>query len=115
MRQLARQGQLNAKDIYIHAMLRGSKQLAAKVDILEFENKGLIEALKVEKQKRNKGKWLNLLEEEDNGPRLFSPSRVRAAREFATQKEVEKEQHKKNIEKKNEEEQKKKAQEEIGK
>lgn len=115
MRQLARQGQLNAKDTYIQAMLRGSEKLAAKVDILEFENKGLIEALKVERQKRNRGKRLNLLGEEDNGPRLFSPSRVRAARDFASQKEVEKEQHKKDLEKKKEEQQKKKAQEEIEK
>ena len=87
-------------------MLRGSEKLTAKVDVLEFENKGLIEALKVEKQKRNRGKRLNLLGEEDNGPQLFSP---RAAREFAAQKEAEEEQYKKNIEKKKEEQQKKKG------
>ncbi len=110
MRQLARQGQLNAKDTYIHAMLRDSEQLAAKVDILEFENKKLIKALKVEKQKRNKGKRLNLLGEEATGPQLFSPSRVRAAREFAIQKEMEKEQYKKDVEKKKEEQQKKRVQ-----
>lgn len=79
-RQLARQGQLDAKDTYIHAMLRGSEQLAAKVDILEFE--GLIEALKVEKQKRNRGRRFNLLGEEDNGPQLFPPLHVYVAREF---------------------------------
>ena len=80
MRQLARQGKLDAKDTYIQAMLRGSEKLAAKVDVLEFENKRLIEALKVEKQKRTRGKRLNLLGEEDNSPQLFLPSRVRAAR-----------------------------------
>ncbi len=113
--QLARQGDLDAKDTYIQAMLQGSEKLAAKVDVLEFENKGLIEALKVEKQKRNRGKRLNLLGEEDNGPLLFSPSYVRAAKEFAAKKKAEKEQHRKNIEKKKEEQQKKKVQEEIEK
>lgn len=49
-------------------MLWGSEKLAAKVDVLEFENKRLIEALKVEKQKKNRGKRLNLLGEEDNSP-----------------------------------------------
>ena len=58
---------------------------------------------------------MNLLVEEDNSPQLFSPSRVRAAREFAAQREAEKGQHKKIIEKKKEEQQKKKVQEEIEK
>lgn len=48
-------------------MLQRSKKLATKVDILEFENKGLIGALKIKKQKRNRGKKLNLLIEENNG------------------------------------------------
>ena len=50
IRQLARQGELDAKNTYIQAMLRVSEKLAAKVDILEFEDKKLIEALKVKKQ-----------------------------------------------------------------
>ncbi len=82
---------------------------------MEFENKRLIGALKVEKQKKNRGKRLNLLGEEDNGLQLFSSSRVRAAREFAAKKEAKKEQYKKNIEKKKEEQQKKKVKEEIEK
>ena len=48
-------------------MLKESEQLAAMADYLEFENKRLIEALKAEKKKRNRGKWLNILGEEDNG------------------------------------------------
>ena len=32
------------------------------MDILKFENKKLIEALKIEKQKRNRGKDLNFLD-----------------------------------------------------
>ena len=76
MQQLARQGKLDTKNISIQAMLWVNEKLVGKVDVLEFENKGLIEALKVEKQKRTRGKWLNLLVEEDNGPQLFSLSRI---------------------------------------
>lgn len=36
MRQLAREGYLNARDYYIQAMLRGSEQLAAKANCLEL-------------------------------------------------------------------------------
>lgn len=115
MRQLAKEGHLNARDSYIQAMLRESEQMAAKVDCLEFENKGLLEALKAEKKKRNRGKRLNLLGEEDNGPQLFSPSKIQAAREYAQGKEAEKEQHKRDAEEKRREQQRKKVQGEIEK
>ena len=72
-------------------------------------------ALKAEKKKQNRGKRLNLLGEEDDGPQLFSPSRVQAARDFAHYKEVEKEQQKRDVEEKKKEQQKKKAQEVIEK
>ena len=92
MRQLAREGHLNVRNNYIKVMLKGSEQLAAITYYLEFENKGLIEALKAEKKKRNKGKRLNLLGGGDNGLQLFSPSRVQATCNFAYNKEVEKKQ-----------------------
>lgn len=53
-------------------MLQDNEKLVAKVNILEFENKSLIEALKVEKYKIYKDKQLNLLREEDNSSQLFS-------------------------------------------
>lgn len=49
-------------------MLRSSKKLVAKVNGLKFENKRFIEALKIEKQKRNRDKQLNLLGEKNNDP-----------------------------------------------
>lgn len=59
---LAWQKQLNAKNIYIYAIVWGNEQLAIKINILEFENKILIaKTLKIEKQKKNRGKRLNLL------------------------------------------------------
>lgn len=57
-------------------MLRVSKQLVFKADYLKFENKGLMEALKAKKKNKNKGKKLNLLDEEDDNLPLFSLSRV---------------------------------------
>lgn len=115
MRQLARHGHLNPRDTYIQALLRGSEQLAAQVSCLQFENKGLLEALKVEKKKRARGKRLNLVGEEDNGPQLFSPSRVKAARDFISAKEQEIDQRKKLAEEKKIQQQEKKAREEIEK
>lgn len=69
--QLARQKELDTKDIYIQAMFQKSEKLIIKIDILQFENKELIRALKIEKQKRNKDKKLNLLSEKNNNPQLF--------------------------------------------
>ena len=66
MRQWARKGYLNVRDNYIQAMLRWSKQLATKAHCLEFDNKRLMKALKAGKKKRNRGKRLNLLGEEND-------------------------------------------------
>ena len=65
--------------------------MAAKAYCLEFEDKRLMKALKTEKQKRNRGKRLNLLVEKVYGLQLFLPSRVQAACNFANDKKVEKE------------------------
>ena len=109
MRQLAREGHLNVRDNYIQAILRGSKQLVAMTHCLEFENKGLMEALKAEKKKPNRGKKLNLLGTEDDGLQLFSSSRVQAVCNFAPDKEVEKEQQKRDVEEKKKEQQRNKV------
>ncbi len=102
IRQLAREGHLNPRDTYIQALLQGSEQLAAQVNCLQFENRGLLEALKAKKKKLVRGKRLNLLGEEDTWPQNFSPSRVQAAIDFATAKGAENEQKKRDAEKKKE-------------
>ena len=84
--QLTKQEELNVKNTYIQIILKSSEKLATKVNVLEFENKGLVKALKVEKQKRNRDKWLVLLSAKNNGSQLFSSLRIRAAQEFAAQK-----------------------------
>ena len=106
---MAGENPLNIQDNYIQAMLRGSKQLAAIIHYLEFENKGLMEALKIEKKKRNRSKRLNLIGEEDDDLQLFSLLRIQAARNFAYDKKVKKKQQKKDVEEKKKEQQRKKA------
>ena len=53
--------------------------------------KGLQNSLQIEKTKRKRGKRLNLLGQEDNGPQFFTPDRVKAAITYQAQKEDEKE------------------------
>ena len=56
-----------------------------------------MEALKAEKKKRNKSKKLNLLGEKDDGLQLFSLLKVQVARNFVYNKEVKKEQQRRDV------------------
>ena len=67
-------------------ILRANLLLAAQHSIDKHVQNGLIEALKQEKKRRQRGKRLNLIGEEDSGPQLFSPTRVQAARDFQASK-----------------------------
>jgi len=68
-------------------IFRGHEELAAKDSINQHIIKGLQQSLKLEKRKRQKGKRLNLIGEEDYGPQFFTPERVRAAIDYQAQKE----------------------------
>jgi hypothetical protein len=68
-------------------IFRGHEELAAKDSINQHIIKGLQQSLKLEKKKRQKGKRLNLVGEEDYGPQFFTPERVRAAIDYQAQKE----------------------------
>jgi len=46
-------------------------------------------SLKNEKKKKQRGKRLNLLNEEDSGPQFFNLQRVQAARQFQATKDAE--------------------------
>jgi hypothetical protein len=63
-------------------------RLVTANSITDHTIKGLVQALKVEKRKRNRGKRLNLVEEEDHRPQLFSPSRVLCAKAYSDKKET---------------------------
>lgn len=86
---LTRKIHLNIWDNYIQAILKGIKQLVAKADYLEFENKELIKALKAKKRKKNRDKKLNSFYKINNGPKFFF-SRVYTAYNFKYDKKVEK-------------------------
>jgi hypothetical protein len=64
------------------------ERLSAQHLIDEHKKRGLAKALKLEKKKRQRGKRLNLLGEDDVGLQFFSPARVRAAREFQSAKDA---------------------------
>src|SRR5580700_4433784 len=73
-------------------LFRSVERLATQHEIDTHINQGLRKALAYEKQKRRKGKRLNLLGEDSSGPQLFSPSRVQAAKAYQAQKEAAEEQ-----------------------
>ena len=87
IRRLHRVYRFKPKDTFISKLLRANERLAAEYSISQHVIKGLIEAFQQEKKRRNRGKRLNLLGEEDSGPQFFSPSRVQAAREHQAVKE----------------------------
>ena len=75
----------------------------------------MIEKLKVEKKKIAWGKRLNLDDENNNGPQLFSPSCVMATQDFTLAKELKIDKKKKLAEEKKIQQQEKKSQEKIEK
>src|SRR5450432_45372 len=78
-------------------ILKANIHLAAQQDINNHIIHGLRNTIQIEKSKRQRGKRLNLLGEEDNGPQFFSPARIQAAREFQAQKEAMEEENKARI------------------
>jgi hypothetical protein len=64
--------------------------LAAQVSINQHIINSLYTAFKIERQKRKKGKKLNLVREDDIGPQFYSPDRVRRALAFQNEKEANK-------------------------
>ena len=69
-------------------IFHANERLAAQHSIDEHIRKGLVEALRHEKKKRQRGKRLNLLGEEDSGPQFFSPARVQAAKDWQAVKDA---------------------------
>ena len=54
----------------------------------------LTQALLMEKKKKQQGKWLNLLGEEDNKPQIFTPTKIQAVLARNAEKEQEEKQKK---------------------
>ncbi|TAQ86407.1 hypothetical protein B7494_g5258 [Chlorociboria aeruginascens] len=72
----------------LDVILRSQERLAAQHEVDKHLNKGLLETLKNEKRRRQRGKKLNLVGEEDSGAQLFHSSRVRAALAFEAEKKA---------------------------
>jgi hypothetical protein len=69
-------------------VFKANMALAAQVSINQHIINSLHAALKLERQKRKKGKKLNLVGEDDIGPQFYSPNRVRRALAFQDEKEA---------------------------
>jgi hypothetical protein len=69
-------------------IFKSARVLFAQVSILKKENKGLVEALALEKDKRRKGRRLNLCGEESSGVKIYTPGKVVAAREYIEAKDA---------------------------
>jgi hypothetical protein len=72
----------------LNFILHANSRLAAQHSIDQHTITGLIGALQTEKKKRSRGKRLNLVGEEDNGPLLMSPSQVLRAKAISNEKEA---------------------------
>ena len=72
--------------IVANKVLRAAEKLSSQHAIDQHTINGLTQALRDEKKRRQRGKRLNLLGENDSGAQFFSPGRIQAAREWQTQK-----------------------------
>jgi hypothetical protein len=68
IRWIHRKYQIEPTRKRLELIFRGHEQLAAQDSINKHIINGLQQSLQIEKRKRKKGKRLNLLGEEDNGP-----------------------------------------------
>jgi len=73
----------------LELVFKANVALASQVSIDQHIINGLHTALNLERQKRKKGKKLNLVGEDDIGPQFYSPCRVRRALAFQDEKEAE--------------------------
>ena len=69
-------------------VFKANVALATQVSIDQYIINGLHTALKLERQKRKKGRKLNLVGEDDIGLQFYSPNRVKCALVFRDEKEA---------------------------
>jgi len=72
----------------IDLIFRSQQRLAAQHEIDQHIQRGLFETVKTEKQRRQRGKRLNLVGKEDTGAQIFKPEQVLAAKEYAAKKQA---------------------------
>jgi hypothetical protein len=69
-------------------IFKSTRVLSAQVSILKKENKGLVEALALKKNKHKKGRRLNLYSKESSNVKIYIPGKVVAAREYIEAKDI---------------------------
>ena len=62
--------------VLLHKILKANERLSAQHSIDSHVIKGLINTVKNEKKKRQRGKRLNLLGQEGSGPQLYGPEQI---------------------------------------
>jgi hypothetical protein len=88
VRRIQRQ-YIKAPDLTLLSLVfRANERLASQHSVDQHVRRGLTEALRHEKKRRQRGKRLNLLGEEDSSPQFFSPGRVQAARDYQATKDT---------------------------
>jgi hypothetical protein len=69
-------------------IFKSTRVLSTQLSILKKENKGLIEALALKKDKRKKGWRLNLCGKKSSGVEIYTLGKVVAAREYIEAKDA---------------------------
>ncbi len=88
VRRIQLQYRDNPKSPLLAKIFRANERLASQHSVDLHIQKGLAISLRNEKKRRNRGKRLNLVGEEDSGPQFFSSQRVQAARDHQAQKDA---------------------------
>jgi hypothetical protein len=77
----------NPSKLKLEKLFKANEELAAQAALDKKTKEGLIDALKMEKKCRTRGKRLNVLGEEHNGPILFDTATILRARVVQAEKE----------------------------
>ena len=80
IRRAHREFERSPSKLKFSKIITATRTLSAQVDILRHENRGLRTTMILEKQKRKKGKKLNLTGEQSSGVEVYSPGKVITAR-----------------------------------
>jgi hypothetical protein len=96
-------------------IFKANEQLTSQHSIDGHIIKGLSNALRNEKKKRQRGKRLNLIGKNDSGPQFFSPNRIQLARDYQDQKDLIEAQRQQDIANRKDQSALKKAQKEADK
>lgn len=98
MRQITRNGHLNPRDVYVQALLRGS----SKVELFTIRKSRAIRGTQGQEKKASSRQSVESSWRRRQWSSVISPSRIKAARDFAAAKELENELKKKTQRKKKE-------------